>query len=87
MFRNDLGDRTPRWFWDMIKSLGLYDMDDAHFDVAEAEYILELFQKREYRRNGRGGLFTIENCKRDLRDVEIWYQAGWYMNDLIEKGE
>lgn len=83
----DLGDRTGRWFWEMLESLGLDDMDDYSFDWADAEYVVELFLKREYCRDGQGGLFTIENCKRDLRDVEIWYQMGWHLNELIEKGE
>lgn len=83
----DIGDRTGKWFWEMLSSLELDDMDDSSFSWEDAEYILELFLKREYCRDGRGGLFTIENCKRDLRDVEIWYQMGWHLNELIEKGE
>ena len=83
----DIGDRTDRWFWEMIYSLGIQDFYDYRFDKIEVGYILNKFLNREYERNGRGGLFTIENCKRDLRDVEIWYQMGWHLNELIEKGE
>ena len=87
MNKPDLGDRTGRWFWEMLASLGLEDMDDEVFNWVDTEYILEIFMKREYHPDGRGGLFTIKNCKRDLRDVEIWYQMGWHLNELIEKGE
>ena len=83
----DIEDRTDRWFWEMIDSLGLTRYDDYVFDGPEVDYILTVFQNREYKPNGKGGLFTIENCKRDLRNVEIWYQMGWHLNELIEKGE
>ena len=83
----DLGNRTGKWFWDMVINLGLYDMDDDAFDEDFVNYILDRFLNREYDRDGRGGLFTIKNSKRDLRYVEIWYQMGWHLNDLIEKGE
>ena len=83
----DIGDRTDRWFWEMIESLGLIDYDDSNFYEDDVRYILNRFQNREYEWNGKGGLFTIENPKRDLRNVEIWYQMGWHLNELIEKGE
>ena len=83
----DVGDQTGRWFWEMICSLGLFEFDDYAFDEIEVDYILNKFLHREYEWNGKGGLFTIENSKRDLRDVEIWYQMGWHLNELIEKGE
>ena len=83
----DKGDRTGRWFWDMMKSLTLADMDDDLFDPEIIEHVLHRFMEREYRRDGKGGLFTLKEYKRDLREVEIWYQMGWYLNELIEKGE
>ena len=83
----DIGDQTGRWFWDMLKSLNLDGMDDEIYDPEIIEHVIHRFMEREYRRDGKGGLFTIKNCKRDLREVEIWYQMGWYLNELIEKGE
>lgn len=78
----ELGDRTGQWFWDMIVSLGLDDMDDDNFDQTYVDFVINRFLKREYRRNGEGGLFTIERCDCDLRDVEIWYQMNWYLNNV-----
>lgn len=80
----DIGDRTGLWFWGMIESLGLYSMNDANFDKREADVIIGHFINREYKRNGEGGLFTIRNCKRDLRSVEIWYQAMWFLDEVLE---
>ena len=79
------GDRTSMWFWEMIDSLGLSDQDDVHFDPIIVDDILDRFIARDYEPNGVGGLFTIPNCDKDLRRVEIWYQMCWYLNGLLEK--
>lgn len=78
----EIGDRTSRWFWEMIANLGLGDMYDENFNRDYADGIIQRFLYREYERNGNGGLFTVENCGEDLRDVEIWYQACWYLDGL-----
>lgn len=77
----DLGNRTGQWFWGMIDSLGLTSMNDASFNENAVNDILERFLKREYTEDGEGGLFTIKNCKYDLRTVEIWEQMCWYLVD------
>ena len=79
----DIGSRVHCWFWDMVSNLGLGDMDDYHYDEDYVDDVIDRFLYREYKRNGEGGLFTIENCPHDLRTVEIWYQMGWYMNDIL----
>lgn len=71
----DIGNRTGQWFWDMIVSLGLGSMDDSKFDKAHAIDVIRRFLDRDYGRDGKGGLFTIEHCRYDMRDIEIWYQA------------
>ena len=78
------GDRTSQWFWVMVDSLGLQDMDDQNFDQVKANRVIRKFLNREYRPNGKGGLFTIENCPYDLREVEIWYQLNYYLNSILE---
>lgn len=80
MFDPDIGDRTAVWFWDMIKSLDLAGMSDAHFNQGYVDDVIFRFMNRDYLPNGRGGLFTIDNCTEDLRTVEIWYQLCWYLN-------
>ena len=78
----DIGDRTGQWFWDMIVNLGLGSMDDSKFDKAYAIDVIRRFLNRDYGRDGKGGLFTIEHCRYDMRDVEIWYQANWYLDNI-----
>lgn len=77
------GDRTAQWFWSMIKNLGLYSMTDNRFDFEYASFVVDRFLNREYEPNGEGGLFKINNCKYDLRTIEIWYQLCWYLERFV----
>jgi len=79
----DSGNRTGKWFFEMIESLGLMSMDDGHFDKVASADILVRFMRREYLPDGRGGLFTISNSGYDMRSAEIWYQMMWYLNENI----
>lgn len=78
----DIGNRTGQWFWGMIVNLGIGCMTDNRFDKAYVDNAIKRFLDRAYEQNGNGGLFTIENCKYDLRTVEIWYQLCWYLNSI-----
>ena len=77
------GDRTTQWFWGMINNLGLGSMWGDNYDKVYVDQVLQTFLNRDYAPNGKGGLFTIRNCDRDLRDVEIWYQLNWYLNSIL----
>ena len=77
-----VGDRTRQWFWGMIVNLGLGSMHDDRFNRQYVEKQIETFLNREYEPDGHGGLFTIRDCDRDLRDVEIWHQLCWYLDGL-----
>jgi len=79
----DIGNRTGQWFWNMVKNLGLQRMRDDIFDEEFVNDVIERFLDREYEPNGKGGLFTVEHCKYDLRSVEIWYQMCWYLDEII----
>ena len=79
----EYGDRTGQWFWSMIKNLGLYFMTDNRFDVERVDLIIDRFLNREYESNGKGGLFIINDCDCDLRNVEIWYQLCWYLDRFV----
>ena len=77
------GDRTGQWFWGMIDNLGLDDMYDAAFDYTITDEVIFKFLNREHGSNGEGGLFYVERPRRDLRDVEIWYQMCWYLGEIL----
>lgn len=76
------GDRTSQWFWEMLTSLGLGSMDNSRYDPEYVDDVTERFLSRDYEPNGRGGLFTIRNCKFDLRETEIWIQLLWYLDTI-----
>lgn len=81
----DAGDRTAQWFWEMLVSLGLGDMDDGHFDRYHVDRVLERFLERGYERNGKGGLFTVNNG-RNMPTTELWYQMNYHLSELIREG-
>lgn len=76
-------DQTPKWFWKMIENLELEKYTDADFTLRLGEervpFIIDLVLKREYKRNGQGGLFPLKRPKKDQRKVEIWYQMSAYL--------
>lgn len=76
------GDRTSVWFWEMITNLGLSSMSDDHFNPTRVENAISICLNREYKPDGTGGLFKIEGCLTDLREVEIWYQGCWYLSTI-----
>lgn len=83
MYDPDYGDRTPLWFWDMIKSLGLERFTDDKFDAAEVNHILSQFLSRDYSRDGKGGLFTVKSRSIDMRKTEIWYQMNFHYGEIL----
>lgn len=77
-----LGNRTGQWFWRMVTNLGLGAMTDERFDKEYVSEAVERFLNREYEPNGKGGLFTVKHCDHDLREVEIWIQMLWYLDNI-----
>jgi hypothetical protein len=80
----DPGDPSySRWFCDMLKSMGIYWMTDDKFNETLAQRAVYRMMRHEYARNGEGGLFTLSRSRKDMRKVEIWYQAMWYLDELL----
>lgn len=83
MVNPKFGDRTGQWFWRMVVNLGLGGMTDSRFDKFYAEEAVYKFLNREYEADGRGGLFTIKNCRCDMRDIGIWNQLSYFLDTMI----
>lgn len=79
---SDAGNRTGQWFWNMIVSLGLGSMNDTRYSESYVDDCIDRFLYRKYKRNGEGGLFTVERPRRDMRNVEIWYQMCMYLEEF-----
>lgn len=80
----DKGNRTGTWFWGMIENLGLINMYDGHYNRIETDMALDRFINRQYEKNGKYGLFTVKKCELDMRSIEIWYQAMWYLKEVLQ---
>ena len=79
---SSVGDRTPLWFWSMIQSLGLlWTAEDENYDETKVIFIIDCFINHDYAENGKGGLFTVEDPPHDMRNVEIWNQMCWFLNE------
>lgn len=81
---HDIGNRTPQWFWQMVMCLGLGKMTDDRFDPMYCDQVIDIFLSRTYQKNGRGGLFTTKDPEIDMAKAEIWYQAQWYLQGVLE---
>jgi hypothetical protein len=91
MSNSSYGNRTAEWFWNMVESLGLMWATDNKFDAMKCSRVIDRFLNREYEPTGRGGLFSVEVVDDDgnivdLTKQEIWYQAMWYLNSVLEGG-
>lgn len=75
--------RTDRWFWEILDNCGLTTYTDENYADSQGilmiDYILNNVLERNYKRNGKGGLFPLKNAKKDQRKVEIWYQMCGYL--------
>ena len=82
MYDPAFGNRSGLWFKNMLMTLGIDDMYDIWFDPEHVKAAVDLFLNREYREDGRGGLFIVEDPPQDMRKTEIWYQMMWYLNSF-----
>ena len=78
-----MGNRTNQWFWEMIVNLGLGSMDDSRYDKRYVTNCIDRLLDREYEPDGQGGLFKVKHYDRDLREVEIWVQFSWYLDEML----
>lgn len=74
---------ASKCFWHMMHSLGLIDMTNRNYNTQRVKTVIRKFLNRKYARNGKGGLFTVNNPRTSMRDVEIWYQMMWYLDEYL----
>ena len=78
------GDRTPDWFWRMVKNLGLLDYPGEYLPLElrlEVTTIIQNWLNRNINYDGSGGLFPLKNPPGDERNVEFLYQMRAYLNE------
>jgi hypothetical protein len=67
------------WFWKMMENVGLIDYTDDEWSPFTVMEKVNIIIKRQYERNGKGGLFPLKRTKEDQRKVELWYQMNYYL--------
>lgn len=73
------------WFWRMMENVGLHKYsDDKKIQRRTVEKILDRIIFRNYKPNGKGGFFPLEEPEQDQRKVELWYQLGAYVLEQSE---
>lgn len=75
-------DTASRWFWLMLENLDLDGMDDSRFDEFFVEQVCYIFMNNRYEYDGLGGLFYLEGCSKDVRNMPIWDQIIVCMNRI-----
>ena len=82
LYDYETGGKAYYIFSIMLDSLQLSHMTNDNFDSDYVNYVIDRLLNHEYDYNGNGGLFTVENPRRDMRSVDIWYQMNWYLQKL-----
>ena len=76
---DEVGNRTSIWFWTIMENMNLDHMDNNNFDWVYVNEAIDIFINRTYGPRGERGPFYIPYSVKDLRTVELWYQAMWYI--------
>ena len=82
---SDIGDRTGKWFWELLGNMGLSDQDDLNYDEDYVQMRISILVDRTYSSNGLGGPFPLRHPPHgiDSKDVELWYQMNWYISEKM----
>lgn len=79
------GDRSKKWFYEMLENLGLLDFDNKSWDSESEDQVFNIvhdFLYRKYRVDGSGGgLFPIKRRSLNQKTEEIWVQCMAYLNE------
>lgn len=75
IFGNPYEEQGARWiFGKMLENAGMLEPQADVFDICDG------INERTYSPEGRGGLFYIHKCPKDLRKVELWHQMMLYLD-------
>lgn len=78
------GNRFGKWFWTMVENAGLSFLDDKSYTFDADDYITMVINRicdRRYEANGDGSFFPLREPRKDMRDVDLWYQMQWYITE------
>ena len=67
----------------MLNNMGLMKYTNSNFDAKAVDRIINIFLDRKYGKDGKGGPFYIPGIEKDMRKAELWYQAMWYIDSIL----
>lgn len=67
----------------MLDNMGLDKYTDNKFNQKAVEKIVNNMLDRDYPSDGKGSMFYIPGIEYDMKDAEIWYQAMWYIDSIM----
>lgn len=67
----------------MLENMGLNKYIDNRFNKKAVEKIVNNMLDRNYSADGKGSMFYIPGINHDMREAEIWYQAMWYIDSIM----
>jgi len=83
LYDYETGGKADYIFKIMLESMDVINMTNDQFDKGYMDYKIDMLLNHGYEYNGRGGLFTVDNPRRDMREVDIWYQMNWYLQKVL----
>jgi hypothetical protein len=72
------------WFEMFLMNLDLIEYSDKGYLDSDKHTIAQIvgdFIDREYRADGKGGIFPLQHPMQDQRKIELWYQMAAYINE------
>lgn len=79
----DGNDKTYEIFMLMLNNLGLMECIDRNYNESYVVNVVDRFLDRKYDPDGKGSPFYIPHIDKDMREVDLWYQAMWYIDTII----
>lgn len=72
-------DHSSEYFWELLRNLDVEKYSNARYKEANIRDKCEKFSRREYKKDGSGGIFPLKNARKDQRCEEIWSQMQSYL--------
>ena len=70
-------DHPERWFFEMLRNLGIFGLTSPKF----IDTIVDTWMSRAYDPDGTGSLFPLKYYPGDQRELLIWDQMSFYLNE------
>jgi hypothetical protein len=77
---------APQWAWILLKNIHVHTASDplSPDKTMHLNDRLNVVIWRQYREDGHGGFFPLQNPEQDQTQVEIWYQMNAYINEMSD---